>query len=94
MVDEISSYLRHRTQAPNRWIQYFRRALEDRLLIPIIPADAKVAIRDPKDEHVVAAALSTGCSHLVSGDQDLLTLGQIDQAQIISVKEFLSLHDS
>jgi len=46
---------------------------------------------DPNDNHVVAAALAAGASYLVSGDQDLLTLGVVGGIRCIAPAAFLAI---
>lgn len=53
-----------------------------------------VAVRDPKDEHILAAALGGEADYLVTGDEDLLVLNKseaLGNLSIISVAEFLKL---
>ncbi len=40
---------------------------------PIVPSsDIPVSLRDPKEEHILAAALAGKADYLVTGDDDLL----------------------
>ena len=51
-----------------------------------------IAVRDPKDEMVLAAALGGDADYLVTGDNDLLTLAddrQLGRLRIIPVTSFL-----
>lgn len=51
-----------------------------------------IKVRDPKDEKVLAAALSGKADFLITGDQDLLILfdnQKIGMLKIVTVKEFL-----
>lgn len=53
-----------------------------------------VAVRDPKDEHILAAALGSEADYLVTGDEDLLILNNtqsLGKLRIIAVVEFLTL---
>lgn len=47
--------------------------------------------RDPKDDYLLYAAMSSNAHYLVSGDKDLLTLRHIGATQIIAYTEFNSL---
>lgn len=46
---------------------------------------------DPKDNHVLAAALETYCDYLVSGDRHLLNLGEFQNIHILTPRDFLNL---
>lgn len=47
--------------------------------------------RDPADNFVIETALAGNCTHLISGDQDLVSMGHFRQIQIVSPREFLEL---
>ena len=40
-------------------------------------------LRDPDDAHVLAAALVSRCDAIVTGDRDLLALGQVEGVKIL-----------
>jgi len=76
------------------------RRLERRLerLGEVVPTltelPAGLAVRDPKDRHVLATALGGGAHYLVTGDQDLLALkgkAALGGLKIVSVNELLDL---
>jgi putative PIN family toxin of toxin-antitoxin system len=50
-----------------------------------------VVPRDPKDDFVLTAALIGQADYLVTGDADLLVLGQVGPVRIISPAEFAAL---
>jgi putative PIN family toxin of toxin-antitoxin system len=47
--------------------------------------------RDPKDDAVVACAVEGEADYIVSGDQDLLTLGKYRGIQIVTPREFTEI---
>lgn len=51
-----------------------------------------IAVRDPKDEHILAAAIDGNAEFLVTGDNDLLTLAddpRLGPLKIVTVAQFL-----
>jgi putative PIN family toxin of toxin-antitoxin system len=60
-------------------------------------ATLPVAVRDPKDEPVLATALGGRADYLVTGDQDLLVLDgtpELGTLRVIAVREFLAILES
>ncbi len=47
--------------------------------------------RDPKDDYLLAYAVVYGVDYLVSGDKDLLVLGEVEGVRILSPREFISV---
>ncbi len=47
--------------------------------------------RDADDNHILATALDSHCSHLVTGDSDLLDLKKFQDVEIVTPREFLEL---
>jgi hypothetical protein len=46
---------------------------------------------DPKDNHILVAAMETSCEYIVSGDRHLLDLHEFQGIQIVTPREFLAL---
>lgn len=46
------------------------------------------ACRDPDDDRILAAASDGECSHLITGDTDLLALKQFDAISILTPRAF------
>lgn len=44
--------------------------------------------RDPDDDHVLACARAAGVNYLVTGDADLLVLGEFEGIRIVSPRDF------
>lgn len=47
--------------------------------------------RDPKDDAVVACAVEESADLIVSGDQDLLALGQYEGIQVVTPAQFAEI---
>lgn len=64
-------------------------------IIPSTPEEQlPIRSRDPKDDKLLACALSADVDYLVTGDEDLLVLSEnpaLGKLKIISVKKFLEL---
>jgi putative PIN family toxin of toxin-antitoxin system len=60
----------------------------------VAPARVVTISRDPNDDHVLACALEANADVIVSGDNDLLTLGTFEGIRIMNPRQFLELLDS
>lgn len=61
---------------------------------PIPEVALPVTVRDVRDRHVLAAALGGGATHIITGDQDLLTLDghpALGPLRILTARDFLDL---
>ncbi len=62
---------------------------------PIVPsASIPVSLRDPKDEHILAAALVGKADYLVTGDDDLLVYQddpRLSPLPIVTASQFLAI---
>ena len=47
--------------------------------------------RDPDDDLILSAAINAGCTHLVTGDNDLLVLQTVSGVVILNPREFEKL---
>jgi putative PIN family toxin of toxin-antitoxin system len=58
-------------------------------VIVVTPAEAVELVRDPDDNRLIEAAQAGYADVIVTGDQDLLTLGPVDQIKILTPRKFL-----
>lgn len=89
LLQEVGDKLKKRLHLPPKDIHdaldLFRQSGE-----LVTPADVdKSQCRDPKDLHVLGAALAGGCDLIVSGDKDLLSLGSFQGIRIVTPRDFL-----
>jgi len=96
LVDETtrsitsSPYLRSRI--PLQQINAFLVRLLDNALIPTELAKQEWAVRDPKDRYLLTYAVNYAVDFLITGDKDLLVLGQVENVRILTPAQFLDLY--
>jgi uncharacterized protein len=56
--------------------------------IPGITFRIPAVTRDPKDDYLLAYALVGQADYLVTGDKDLLVLGQVEDTKIVTARDF------
>jgi len=66
------------------YLRNFAEVAPGSLSLDVIPDD-------PKDNHVLAAAIETRCDYVVSSDHHLLDLHEFQGIKILSPREFLML---
>ena len=59
--------------------------------IPVIKDDIPAVTRDPKDDYLLAYGMVGEADYLVTGDDDLLVLGQVGALTIIKPRDFVSV---
>ena len=60
-------------------------------LVPAIVEAIPPVTRDQKGDYVLAYALVGRADYLVTGDEDLLTLGEVAGLKVVSPREFVTL---
>lgn len=83
--------LKLKAATPHRWLLALRRGLAAIAETVVVPEHQTSITRDPKDEHVVMAALVAGCHYIITGDKDLLTVGSYQDILILTPADFLEL---
>ncbi|HID54373.1 MAG TPA: putative toxin-antitoxin system toxin component, PIN family [Anaerolineae bacterium] len=67
------------------------KAFTEKSEIVIAPRDLSGATRDPKDDPVVACAVTGQADYLVSGDQDILVLRTYNGVQMVTAVAFVQI---
>lgn len=98
MLDELEGVLTRSASTQERYgytperVVAYRTFLEARaVLINPEPPFQKVC-RDQDDDLIIATAVAAKASHLVTGDKDLLTLGEHQGVRIVTPRQFLDEH--
>ena len=61
------------------------------MTLSVEPLDFSGISRDPKDDPIIATAVSGDCNFLVTNDKDLLELGGYKKLIIIKPSDFLQI---
>lgn len=57
------------------------------------PRETIKIVRDESDNKVLETAIEGNCQYIVTGDNDLLTLGSFRDIKILTASEFLAIFD-
>ena len=80
--DEYNDVIERMTKKyPSRLKQQFK---------VIIPSSEISICRDPDDDKFISCAIDAECMYIVSGDDDLLSLGNVEDVTICTPSEFLN----
>jgi putative PIN family toxin of toxin-antitoxin system len=88
---ELRRALRLKLKLPSRVVDSIERLLREYEVVPKPPKPADVDVRDPDDRWIVASALAANADVLVTGDRDLLELGQNAPLRILDPRGFWNL---
>jgi uncharacterized protein len=91
ILDEMSDVMARKFAAIPQEIDEARLIVRDaaRVVTPAVQLD--VIKEDPPDNRILECAVTAGSDYIVTGDKDLLGLGQYDAIQILTVSDFLKL---
>lgn len=59
--------------------------------LPTLSGTIPAATRDPKDDYLLVYALIGQADYLVTGDDDLLSLGEVEDVKIVNPADFAKL---
>ncbi|MGA2030408.1 MAG: putative toxin-antitoxin system toxin component, PIN family [Verrucomicrobiota bacterium] len=90
ILDEVSGKLRSKFGFSPRHTRLLTFFVERQT--EFIQVTSTIAVcRDADDNCILAAALDSGCTHLITGDSDLLFLKKFEGIGIVTPREFLEL---
>ena len=90
-LEEFRRVLRTRMGAPAALIDEAEQLLREQEVVPRPAEPYPSQIRDPDDAWVLASAVSGAAEVLVTGDNDLLSLGEEAPLRILSPRGFWEL---
>ena len=92
LIEEVTRTLTKKIRVPDpvvREIVAFLRASAS--IVESAPERPPIAVRDPDDVVILGEALSGGADVLVTGDKDLLVLGEVGALRILDPRGFWEL---
>jgi putative PIN family toxin of toxin-antitoxin system len=92
LIEEVTRTLTKKIRVPDqvvREIVVFLRASAS--IVESAPERPPIAVRDPDDVVILGEALSGGAGVLVTGDKDLLVLGEVGALRILNPRGFWEL---
>jgi putative PIN family toxin of toxin-antitoxin system len=92
LIEEVTRTLTKKIRVPDqvvREIVVFLRASAS--IVESTPERPPIAVRDPDDVVILGEALSGGADVLVTGDKDLLVLGEVGALRILNPRGFWEL---
>ena len=90
-LKELRRVLRNRMRLPARQVDDVERLLREHTVIPVPDKPPDLELRDPDDRWVLASAVAGSADVLVTGDQDLLSVGDQTPVPILNPRAFWEL---
>lgn len=89
ILDEFEDVLRRKFSASAREARNARNLVIEASENIIIPHTSVTGVcRDPEDDHILACAISSKADYLVTGDDNLLSLGSYEGVKILTPRTF------
>lgn len=93
VLEEVRRILKDKFMFSDEEISFFSSLLEEAATVFRPSGSVSGVCRDPDDDAVLACAVESGADYLVTGDKDLLVLGQYRKTKILTPREFEILFD-
>jgi len=93
ILNEVEKFLRSKKFAHHEWIPEILSRISGLATIVFLPKKTfrkASRLRDPKDQPIIQTAMTAGAKLIITGDEDLLSIGKIGSIKIISVKETIT----
>ncbi len=87
---QVIGKLKSKFNFPDNLLEEWENLLQENI-IPVLPEHKIKICRDPRDDIVIATAVSGKANYLVTGDKDLLILKKYFGIKIITPTEFLNI---
>ncbi len=97
ILNEIRNVLLEKPHIRNRYtytieeVEIFLNYLKDISIIVAKLPEVRAIERDPKDDIIIACAVTVSANYIVSRDRDLLDLGSYENIQIVPPEEFIHI---
>jgi uncharacterized protein len=91
VLTELERVLNRKTRVPSAEIQTFIAVIRNLEILPHPKTISPIPVRDEDDASVLASALEAKADYLVTGDKDLLTLGNSAGIKIVDPRTLLDL---
>lgn len=88
---ELQRVLRDKLGAPARMVRELDAFLRAHVIVPKPATLLAIPVRDPDDRWVLASAVAGAADVLVTGDRDLLDLGELAPLPIVDPRGFWEL---
>jgi len=91
VLRELRRVLRQKLKLPSRTVDAIERFLREHEVTPKPKVPADIALLDPDDRWVVASAVAAQVDVLITGDHQMLELGQRAPLRILDPRGFWNL---
>jgi putative PIN family toxin of toxin-antitoxin system len=91
VADEVRRILSAKLKVSAEALSSVEAVLERCEIVPRGDYASPIALRDPDDEHVLAAAVHARVEIVITGDDDLLSVARESPIRILSPRAFMTL---